>query len=84
MNQTIHVKQVALNGGGQDSGSRSVFTSLSEQLERIEPSIDPYSDPDLLEQWTLCIGEVVRRQQAVGGGQGAPSNSTGKFEGRRE
>lgn len=57
--------QVALNDG-QDlsSNDRELFENLREQLERIEPSIDPYSDPEWLEQWTLCIGEVIRRQRA--------------------
>lgn len=42
---------------------RKLFDSLVEQLERIEVSIDPYLEADLLEQWQLCIGEIVRQQQ---------------------
>lgn len=52
--------QVKLN----EEPDRRLFSSLVEELERIEGAIDPYSDPDLLEQWTLCIGNIMRHQQA--------------------
>lgn len=40
-----------------------LFASLTDQLERIEVGIDPYGDPDLLEQWVLCIGNIMRQSQ---------------------
>lgn len=34
------------------------------ELERsIEGGFDPYGDPELLEQWTLCIANIMREQQ---------------------
>ena len=47
-----------------EPAGRKLFGLLSEQLERIEVSIDPYLELDLLEQWQLCIGEIVRRYEA--------------------
>lgn len=46
-----------------DSLDRKLMETLMEQLERIEVSIEPYAERGLLEQWQLCIGEIVRQQQ---------------------
>lgn len=54
--------QVNLNDN--NSADARLFWNLTEQLERIEVSIDPYNEQDLLEQWTHCIGEVMRRQRS--------------------
>lgn len=61
-----------------------LFASLAQQLDRIEANIDPYGEPDLLEQWTLCIGELLRRQRPgtdLGAAGGRPSAASGKFIG---
>lgn len=45
----------------------SLFDRLAQELDRIEVNIDPYSDVDLQEQWSLCIGEIIsdtKRQQS--------------------
>lgn len=43
---------------------RALFGALVVELERsIEGGFDPYGEPDLLEQWTLCIGNIMRQQQ---------------------
>lgn len=34
---------------------QKVYAKLIDELDRIEPNIDPYVDPDLLEQWVHCI-----------------------------
>lgn len=38
-----------------------LFERLKEELDRIEGAIDPYADPDLLQQWTLCIRNIMRQ-----------------------
>lgn len=50
-----------------------------DELDRIEPAIDPYADPDLKEQWMLCIGNIMRRQQklqSAGNGNQSSLNNT--------
>lgn len=42
-----------------------LFANLADQLERLEPGIDPYGDPDLLEQWILCIGNIMRQKPSM-------------------
>lgn len=54
---------------------KKLFSNLAEELERIEGAIDPYSDPDLQEQWSLCIGNIMRHQDDSAG----RANSAGKF-----
>jgi len=33
-----------------------------DELDRIEGAIDPYGDPDLLEQWSSCISNIMQHQ----------------------
>lgn len=52
-----------------------VFKRLIEELDRIEGAIDPYGDPDLLAQWSLCIANIMRASN-----QAAHADHSGKFE----
>ena len=64
-----------------------MLSSLADELYRIEGNIDPYADPDLLEQWALCIRNIMQQQQHQGQQlhhlyqpvAGSASSSTGKF-----
>lgn len=40
---------------------RRLFGRLVDELDRIEPAIDPYADPDLQHQWSLCIGDIIHQ-----------------------
>lgn len=42
-----------------------MFGRLAEELDRIEGAIDPYSDPDLQAQWSLCINNIMRHQRRL-------------------
>lgn len=50
-----------------DESDKRLFQILVEELDRIEVTIDPYSDPDLLEQWTMCIGEIMQSFSSIPG-----------------
>jgi len=51
---------VKIEQNGQDA---ALFAKLKEQLERIEVSIDPYSEPALFEQWSHCIGQIMLQHE---------------------
>lgn len=54
-----------------------LFSKLSEQLERIEVSIDPYSESVLFEQWSYCIGEIMHQHELEMGPGGHHNHNHG-------